>query len=329
MNTAPKISVIVPVYNAGKYLRPALESVLSQTFTDWECICVNDGSKDDSASIINEFVEINPKFILITQENGGVSKARNTGIDAARGEYVTFLDQDDLLAPDALQNYFDMAKKYNADMVRARYKKIPANFALSEYRPVGPLREKFYTNPKIDFINITNHRRNKIWAYIWICMFRRDVIKNVRFIPELRSGSEDSMFMAAMLEKIKNFVQIVNGALYYRKSEISTTFSGFKPVLIERFLITTPFVYKNYVIGKTSDDIWSAYIARKETRLIYYMLKRCIIKNKNIELARKIFRELNDKKYIQMQYLDMRQRMIFKLFIDGHVKLLRMLRFFI
>lgn len=327
MNNASKIkvSIIVPIYNAGKYLQPALESVQSQTFTDFECICVNDGSRDNSADVVSEFIQNDSRFILINQENGGVARARNTGLDAARGEYITFLDQDDLIAPDALEIYFDMATEYNADIVRARYKKVQENFNLNGYQLGKNFIARFFTNPKSDFINVVHDKKYKIWAYIWVCLFKRDVIKNIRFIPGLRSGGEDNMFMAQVIDKISNFVQTDNVALFHKKSDISTTLNGFKPVLIERFLVTTPLVHQNYVI-KNCDDIWSKYIARKETRSIYYVVKRCIFKNQHIKLAQKIFGKLHNENLIQTQYLDYRQKLIFKLFLGGYEKLLRIFK---
>ena len=97
------VSIIIPVYNVGKYLRVCLDSVLNQSFTDWEAICVNDGSTDGSASILEEYAKLDGRFTVIAQANGGLSAARNTGLDAAQGDYILFLDSDDWLEPDALR----------------------------------------------------------------------------------------------------------------------------------------------------------------------------------------------------------------------------------
>lgn len=97
----PMISVVVPIYNVEEYLRPCLESLAAQTEGRFEAILVDDGSTDGSARIAQEFVERDPRFRLISQPNGGLGKARNTGIDQARGEYLAFLDSDDLLPRDA------------------------------------------------------------------------------------------------------------------------------------------------------------------------------------------------------------------------------------
>jgi len=95
-------SIIIPVYNVENYLRDCLDSVLNQSFNDWEAICVNDGSTDGSAAILESYAEQDSRFIVISQPNGGLSAARNTGLDAAQGDYVLFLDSDDWLESDAL-----------------------------------------------------------------------------------------------------------------------------------------------------------------------------------------------------------------------------------
>lgn len=98
-----KFSIIIPVYNVERFLHDCLESVERQTFGNWEAVCVNDGSTDDSAAILEEFAERDPRFMVVAQPNGGLSSARNTGIKAATGDYVLFLDSDDWLEDDALE----------------------------------------------------------------------------------------------------------------------------------------------------------------------------------------------------------------------------------
>lgn len=112
----PLISVIVPVYNGEKYLRECLASIKEQTLADFEVLVVNDGSTDASASIIDEFCEVDPRFKHIEQSNGGVSKARNAGIDASAGKYLTFVDADDLLFPKALLSMYSALKKGKAQV---------------------------------------------------------------------------------------------------------------------------------------------------------------------------------------------------------------------
>ena len=96
-------SIIIPVYNVENYLRDCLDSVLGQSFSDWEAVCVNDGSTDHSVSILEEYASRDNRITVISQPNGGLSAARNTGLNAAKGDYVIFLDSDDWLEADALK----------------------------------------------------------------------------------------------------------------------------------------------------------------------------------------------------------------------------------
>lgn len=101
----PKISVIVPVYNAEKYLHRCIDSILAQTFTDFELLLIDDGSKDSSGAICDEYAEQDPRVRVFHKENGGVSSARNVGLDNAKGEWVTFCDSDDWVGIDWLAIY--------------------------------------------------------------------------------------------------------------------------------------------------------------------------------------------------------------------------------
>lgn len=112
-----KVSIVIPVYNVELYLRQCLESVLAQTFSDFEAICVNDGSTDDSLAILKEFAAKDPRFRIIEQPNGGLSAARNTGAEKAQGKYLYFLDSDDWIEPDLLQRCYETAELYDTDEV--------------------------------------------------------------------------------------------------------------------------------------------------------------------------------------------------------------------
>ena len=117
MKTPPAISVVIPVYNVEKYLRTCLDSVCRQTFSDFEAVCVDDGSTDGSPEILREYERRDTRFRVITQRNGGLSFARNTGMDAARGKYIYFLDSDDWLRPDALEKSFVFAERFQLEQV--------------------------------------------------------------------------------------------------------------------------------------------------------------------------------------------------------------------
>ena len=113
------ISVIIPAYNAQGYLQDCLESVLAQSFTDWECVVVDDGSTDSTPDIVRQYAEADSRIRLVSKPNGGQADARNFGIDQSHGEWVTFLDADDCLCPGALAVMHSCAAMTGADVVAA------------------------------------------------------------------------------------------------------------------------------------------------------------------------------------------------------------------
>lgn len=130
----PAISVIIPVYNVEKYLRRCLDSVLNQTFTDWQAICVNDGSPDNSAQILEEYAKKDSRFIIVTKENGGLSDARNAGLPHATGDYILYLDSDDFIHPQTMEIAHSLAVRDGSDIVSFTYDRI--------YRPQLMVRYK-------------------------------------------------------------------------------------------------------------------------------------------------------------------------------------------
>ena len=136
----PAVSVIIPVYNVEKYLAQCLDSVLTQDFEDIEIICVDDGSPDRSIDILLDYAARDSRVRIIRRENGGLSAARNTGLDSAKGKYVYFLDSDDMLAPNALVQlteraerdaldvlYFDSQTIYESEEIRLKHGKLGDN----------------------------------------------------------------------------------------------------------------------------------------------------------------------------------------------------------
>lgn len=115
----PFFSIIIPVYNVAPYLRECLDSVLAQAFTDWEAICVDDGSTDGSGAILDEYAAKDKRFKVIHQANAGVSAARNKGLDCAAGEYVVFVDGDDVVDKDWLETFKGTIDDTNSDIIRA------------------------------------------------------------------------------------------------------------------------------------------------------------------------------------------------------------------
>lgn len=214
----PTISVIVPIYNVERYLSRCLDSLLAQTFGDWEAICVNDGSKDSSSLILQQYAQKDARFVPINKSNGGLSDARNVGLEHATGTYVVYLDSDDFIHPQAFELSLALARTYNADMVT--WYKDPI------YRPLLIVLHKLGVNvtrikPRSYFRSYTLDRvmQNAITTddiyqhltershsgiphpikhfYVWRILYRRSLLEGMKFLK--RVNFEDFPFMSELM----------------------------------------------------------------------------------------------------------------------------------
>jgi len=330
----PVISIIIPIYNDELYLFDTLKSVQNQTFADFECLCVNDGSTDKTEKIIDKFVEKDSRFVKINRKNGGVSVARNTGLNAAKGDYIFFIDHDDLIPKYTLKKLFDTTQKFDTDLVRGRMIMIAEDFKLKQLpKETEQKKQYFYQNPLTDFYKYVRGR-NKRWCYVWQCLFKKSVLNDVRFFEKLRSGVEDHLFMFDVVNKIENFVQTKDIVACHRRSKISTTFSGYKPDLyigIGETII--PYIYQKYALDKDIDKRLLWWVYHKEAYAVYRFLVRDTIRKGNIknqQKAREVLLkfdntpELNEIK----KHWTFRQKMFYKLFMNEKSKTLRFFRIF-
>ena len=192
------ISVIVPIYNVESYLPRALDSILSQTYKEWEAILVDDGSTDGSSRIADEYAARDHRFTVIHQPNGGLSDARNTGLEHISGEYLVFLDADDFLHPQLMELCLEASLRDKSDMVCFTYDRI--------YRTFGIIRHflhlgdptphfKYYKQPPyLVTDNIYDYATeysspkdiDKRWAVkhcqVWRCMYKTYAIRGIKFI---------------------------------------------------------------------------------------------------------------------------------------------------
>lgn len=169
------ISVIIPVHNTEQYISCCLESVLSQSFTNIELILVDDGSKDGSGTICDEYAKKDHRIRVFHKENGGVSSARNLGLDNVRGEWVYFVDSDDELLPGSLQTLVDGITE-DVDIVGGGYERFGSNGELLE-----AVDERVTTTlSKEETLLIVSNDRPKYYSYLgymWMWMFRSSVIR--------------------------------------------------------------------------------------------------------------------------------------------------------
>lgn len=206
--TNPKISVIVPVYNVEKYLHRCIDSILSQTYTDFELLLINDGSKDKSGDVCDDYAAKDNRIRVFHKENGGVSRARNLGLDNATGDWVTFVDSDDAINSNYL---YSMISQSDADLV------------VSSFLIMDSVEQ--WDNEIHDYKFEEDNIKYFIEKYIWsaqfcaMCckLFKRSIIDDLRFNTEI-SLAEDSIFVFAYSCRVKSIRTIENyGYLYNRR----------------------------------------------------------------------------------------------------------------
>lgn len=210
----PKISIIIPVYNAEKYLQKCLDSVLWQTLTDWEAICINDGSTDGSEHILREFAAKDKRFIVEIQENQGVSAARNRGLELSTGKYIMFMDNDDFLHPQAFEIAWQAIEKAQTDFVQFKSQDIEVDFTPphANYLKINNLFivENFIGN---FFQKKELFRPDFIRASLWSKIYRATLAKNIKF--KKIQPSEDELYNIEFLLKSRSCALIDNVLYFY------------------------------------------------------------------------------------------------------------------
>lgn len=202
-NNSPKISVIVPVYNSEQYLPKCIDSILAQTFSDFELILVNDGSKDGSGDICDEYAQKDKRVRVYHKENGGVSSARNLGLDNAKGEWVYFVDSDDWIDPDCFRTVSDYFEK-DIDIIRFGFRQInPDTKEIIEYKPKFFSKDYSITR----FYNQDNFSRSPMSACLKF--IRRNILHdNFITFPIDMKNNEDILFINMAICKANGFVTI-------------------------------------------------------------------------------------------------------------------------
>lgn len=203
------ISIIIPIYNAEPNLKRCINSILAQTTSDWELILINDGSIDRSLAICNEYVSEDSRIKLVNQQNRGVSCARNKGIEAAHGEYITFIDADDVIEPTYLKELYDSLG----------YDMVVTGFFYDDIPKIPQIRNMELSTKEDIIANLSEYLSTDFFCFPWGRMFKSSIIKNanIKFDEKLRFG-EDHVFNWTYI-KHTNSIKIIPKAFYHKMVE--------------------------------------------------------------------------------------------------------------
>lgn len=209
----PKISIIIPIYNVEKYLNECIESVINQTFEDIEILCVNDGSKDKSLSIIEEYAQKDNRVVVIDKENGGYASAINKGLELAQGEFIGIVESDDYCAPQMYEKLFDKISGTDADYVIGDY------YFLSERKVKISAYSAGLIADENGYFNLeTNPRLLDKSAYPWKALYRKSFLdeNNIRMLQDGKGAYEDQPWNMTCLVKAKKIMSVAEPLYYYR-----------------------------------------------------------------------------------------------------------------
>ena len=216
------VSIIVPVFNKSKYLASMIESLLSQSFRDFEVIFVDDGSTDGSETIIKSYLADDDRIVLVSSDNNGVSHARNIGLEQARGKYIAFIDADDRVASNYLESLVRALEENDVEFVISRVRKVNAQGDVLQVMAApyeGIIRLE---NILTDFVKIQN--KTGIYGTCGGKLFRRSLCDDVRFDETIKLA-EDFDFFIKLYRKIDTIFFEDNELYYYLQNADNSTAS--------------------------------------------------------------------------------------------------------
>ena len=198
----PKISIIVPAYNIEKYLARCLDSIKDQLYRDFECIMIDDGSKDNSGKICDEYAELDSRFIALHQENGGLSVARNYALQNATGELILFIDGDDYIMPNHLERMVDLLESNDADIVKCDYYRGEIEDVVKQPTITAVSGREFTKSVLTDQVG------SQLWQYL----FKRELWEGI--VSPKGRYAQDMMILHCVTDRAQKIV-ITDEKLYF------------------------------------------------------------------------------------------------------------------
>lgn len=238
------ISVIIPAYNIEKYIARCLESVCRQTYSNLEIIVVDDGSSDNTGRIADDFAKKDKRITVIHKENAGVSAARNTGLDFAQGDYIGFVDGDDLIEPDMYELLIQNALKYQADISHCGYQMVFPD-QVDYYHNTGEILVQDNVQGVYDLV-----KADKVEPGLWNKLYRKDLIGKSRLDENIRIN-EDLLFNYLLFKKAnKSVFEDVPKYHYMIRANSAATSK------LNQHKMEDPLLVLAYIMQREKDEIY-------------------------------------------------------------------------
>ena len=261
----PLLSIILPVYNVEKYLPDCLDSLLAQTYPNFELLCVNDGSPDNSQSILEQYAQKDSRVRVFQKENGGVSSARNFGMEQAKGEYIGFVDPDDLVLPEYLEQLWNALQRMKVRMAACNDWKI-AEQEMPDIREAAGETEIIEVQ-----LSEATYREKTIKRCCWGALYSRELLRDMQFDPSLSIG-EDTLFFLKAFQKAGRIALIQSRLYLYVQTENSAYRSSYSPKQYTEFLAWKKIAEETASVSGPLHDSVIYELLRTSERIYYKLL---------------------------------------------------------
>ncbi len=310
----PLISVIVPIYKVEAYLDRCVESIVNQTYRNLEIILVDDGSPDKCPEMCDQWAEKDPRIRVIHKQNGGLSDARNAGMDSAKGEYIAFIDSDDLVDIHYIAFLYQAIMEYDADISACEVCEFPDGEFAANTEAVMPEVQLATSKDAIGgLLKGCNFR-----AVAWNKLYRREVLENIRF--EVGRLHEDEFFSFRVYDMAEKLTFIDVPLYYYRQraASIMTTFTARHLDALDAFMERLEFLKNKYPDLYVRDKVWICIVCiNSYCGLLKGHALSCDSKHRILDARKKLeftWRELKTYSPKQWIYIIMSQRIFIDMF---------------
>ena len=281
-----KISIIIPVYNVELYVEECLKSVLSQTYTNIEVIVVDDGSTDGSGKICDKFSALDQRIRVIHKSNGGVSSARNTGLDVATGNWIGFVDPDDLITENMYEYLYMNAIKYDVGVAVCGYM-ITSNRKILRNNKCTITKELFnWSKSMFELFN----GEGRFFCAVWNKLYRKDLVRDIRFSEDITNG-EDLLFNYHVLKKLKDNTIFYDAPLYcyFVREESACNSNNFKEQHLTELKVYD-YIYNELKNSNCEHEAYLKFIEQYRKSIINILCRLAYSKSSSNEM---LFKELN------------------------------------
>lgn len=292
------ISIIVPVFNAEKYIVECLNSIICQSYKNLEILLIDDGSTDNSGSICDEFAKKDNRIKVIHKENGGVSSARNIGLKLAQGTYVSFVDSDDCVDKEYIAALYEKIVKTNSDISFCGYSKL-INKKLFEVKELLPeyinvdIQDKAFVEFFCRFFSF----REYIFGSCCRILFKKELANGVCFDLNIKA-SEDLLFLVNIMLKSKTITSVSQQLYFYRQTSVSTSHSYKKDYLNSQVHL---YIELEKIFNLFDDDICKKTFSSYVCLLCYYVISNELKFGKKKKESIRCVRESGIYKYFSLK----------------------------